>query len=302
MRLSGDEFRAAPQRRVTLLGMSGVGKTRLANLLRAEGWFHYSVDYRIGTRHLAEPILDNVKREAMRVPFLRRLLLSDSIYIGNNITFDNLEPLSAFLGMLGDPDLAGLPLDEFRRRQRLHLDAEIRAVRDVADFIDKASDIYGYAHFLNDASGSFCELDDPSLAERVARDTVVIYLEASAADEDALIARSVSHPKPLFYREAFLDDALPAYMDERGLEYVAQIDPASFTAWVFPRLFRARLPRYAAIADAHGYRVPARAAFAVRDAAGFVDLVAAALDGELPGELDARADARLDGSAMSPQG
>ena len=279
MRLSGDEFRASPTKRVTLLGMSGVGKTRLANILRAEDWFHYSVDYRIGTHHLAEPILDNVKREAMRVPFLRRLLRSDSIYIGNNVTFDNLEPLSAFLGMLGDPDADGLPLDEFRRRQRLHREAEVRAMRDVADFVDKAESVYGYSHFLNDASGSFCELDDETLAADIARDTVVLYLEASPADEAALIERSVTHPKPLYYREAFLDEVLPEYMAERGLEYVARIRPADFTAWVFPKLFRARLPRYAAIADAHGYRVPARAAFAVRDAEGFVDLVAATLDG-----------------------
>ena len=278
MRLTGDEFRASPTKRVTLLGMSGVGKTRLANVLRTEGWFHYSVDYRIGTRHLAEPILDNVKREAMRVPFLRRLLRSDSIYIGNNITFDNLEPLSAFLGMLGDPDLGGLPLDEFRRRQRLHRDAELAATADVAGFVDKAEAIYGYRHFLNDASGSFCELDDDAAVAAVARDTVVLYLEASPADEELLIRRSVTHPKPLYYREAFLDDALARYMDEAGLEYVAQIDPAAFTAWVFPHLFRARLPRYAAIADAHGYRVPARDAFGVNDADGFVDLVAATLD------------------------
>ena len=282
MRLTGDEFRQSPNKRVTLLGMSGVGKTRLANVLRAEDWFHYSVDYRIGTRHLAEPILDNVKREAMRVPFLRRLLLSDSVYIGNNITFDNLEPLSAFLGMLGDPDAGGLPLEEFRRRQRLHREAELAATADVADFIDKAEDVYGYRHFLNDASGSFCELDDEAAVERVARDTVVLYLEASEADEAALIERSVTHPKPLYYREAFLDAALPEYMAERGFEYVAEIPPADFTAWVFPRLFRARLPRYAAIADAHGYRVPARAAFAVEDAAGFVELVAATLDGRAP--------------------
>ena len=279
MRLSGDEFRASPTKRVTLLGMSGVGKTRLANVLRGDGWFHYSVDYRIGTRHLAEPILDNVKREAMRVPFLRRLLRSDSIYIGNNVTFDNLEPLSAFLGMLGDPDLGGLPLDEFRRRQRLHREAELAATVDVADFVAKAETIYGYRHFLNDASGSFCELDDAAAVEAVARDTVVLYLEASPADEAALIERSVTHPKPLYYREAFLDEVLPRYMAEAGLEYVAQIDPAAFSAWTFPHLFRARLPRYAAIADAHGYRVPARAAFGVNDADGFVDLVAAALDG-----------------------
>ena len=37
-------------------------------------WFHYSGDYRIGTKYLEEPILDNIKRQAMRVDFLRDLL------------------------------------------------------------------------------------------------------------------------------------------------------------------------------------------------------------------------------------
>jgi hypothetical protein len=37
------------------------------------------VDYRIGTRYMGEHIVDNFKREAMKVPFLRDLLRSDSI-------------------------------------------------------------------------------------------------------------------------------------------------------------------------------------------------------------------------------
>ena len=85
-------------------GMSGLGKTHLAKLLRDGGdWFHYSVDYRIGTRYMGEYIADNFKREAMRVPLLRELLLTDSVYISSNITFDNLAPLSTYLGKPGDP-------------------------------------------------------------------------------------------------------------------------------------------------------------------------------------------------------
>ena len=50
----------------------GLGKTRIAAMLREEaGWFHYSVDFRIGTRYMGEHIVDNFKREAMRNPFLR---------------------------------------------------------------------------------------------------------------------------------------------------------------------------------------------------------------------------------------
>src|SRR3990172_5931188 len=101
MKLTPAQFDASDARRVTLLGMSGVGKTRIAMLLRGNNWFHYSGDYRIGTRYLDEPILDNIKSKAMQVPFLRDLLLSDSIYIRNNITVDNLRPVSSFLGKLG---------------------------------------------------------------------------------------------------------------------------------------------------------------------------------------------------------
>jgi hypothetical protein len=102
-----DQFIKAPRRAVTVFGMAGVGKTRLSNLLRKNRWFHYSVDYRIGTRHMGEYIVDNFKAEAMKVPFLAQLLRSDSIYISSNITFDNLDPLSSYLGTPGNTELGG---------------------------------------------------------------------------------------------------------------------------------------------------------------------------------------------------
>ena len=77
--LSGRALRDQPAHAVTFFGMSGVGKTSLAGLLQKRDWFQYSVDYRIGTRYMDEHIVDNFKREAMRNPFLRQLLRSDSI-------------------------------------------------------------------------------------------------------------------------------------------------------------------------------------------------------------------------------
>ena len=112
------DWRAAPRKHVLLFGMSGLGKTHVSNILRAEGhWFHYSIDYRIGTRYMGELIVDNAKREAMKVPFLRDLLRTDSIYIGSNITFNNLTPVASYLGKPGDPALGGLPMDVYRERQ-----------------------------------------------------------------------------------------------------------------------------------------------------------------------------------------
>lgn len=277
MRMDRQEFLDWQQKRVTLLGMSGVGKTRLANMLRSDDWFHYSVDYRIGTRYLDEPILDNIKKQAMQVPFLRDLLRSDSIYISNNITVDNLEPLSTFLGMLGNPDLGGLALSEFKRRQALHLQAEIAAMRDVEDFAEKARSIYGYDHFLNDASGSFCEIDDASVIDSVAENTLMIYIQTSPEDEAFLIERAARNPKPLYYRDSFLDAQLADFYTERGVEYTAQIDPSDFVRWVFPRLFKSRIPRYEAIAEKHGYVISARDAFEVQNADEFLSLIGDAL-------------------------
>ena len=102
MKFTIDEFRAWKHKSVTLLGMSGVGKTHLSTLLRGHFWFHYSGDYRIGTRYLDEPIMDLIKEQAMQVPFLRYLLRSVSIQVVNNITVDNLQPVSSFLGKLGN--------------------------------------------------------------------------------------------------------------------------------------------------------------------------------------------------------
>ena len=255
MRLSVEQFRHWEHKSITLLGMSGVGKTRLSAMLRNSSWFHYSGDYRIGTRYLDEPILDNLKQQVMQIPFLRDLLSSDSIYIRNNLSVDNLKPVSSFLGKLGNPELGGLPLPEFKRRQALHHNAEIAAMRDVPDFIRKAQTIYGYNHFINDAGGSVCELDDEETLEILAKHTLIIYIQATEQDEKSLIARAESAPKPLYYREAFLDEQLTVYMQERQLDYVAQIDPDDFVRWIFSRLFYSRLPRYERIAQQYSYTI-----------------------------------------------
>ena len=104
------DWQNAVQKRVVLFGMSGLGKTHVSNMLRASGdWFHYSIDYRIGTRYMGEFIEDSFKREAMGNPFLRDLLMSDSIKIKSNITFDNLAPLSTYLGKPGRADKGAYP-------------------------------------------------------------------------------------------------------------------------------------------------------------------------------------------------
>lgn len=278
MRMKKSEFMSWQHKAVTLLGMSGVGKTHLASMLPQSDWFHYSGDYRIGTKYLAEPILDNIKRQAMQVGFLRDLLRSDSIYIASNVTVNNLDPVSTFLGKIGRQDLGGLPVEEFKKRQRLHREAEIGAMRDVADFIEKAQTIYGYDHFINDAGGSIVELDDEETTRTLADHTLILYLKPDADIEHRLIERAAENPKPLYYQETFLDVKLREYLESTGLETADEIVPDEFVRWIFPALLAHRAPKYQAMADACGYTIPARALESLRGERDFLELVASVLD------------------------
>ena len=277
---SGAMFRATPRKRVLLFGMSGLGKTTLSNMLReAGGWFHYSVDYRIGTRYMNEYIADNFKREAMKVPLLRELLMTDSVYIASNITFDNLAPLSTYLGKPGDPARGGVPIAEYQRRQSQHHSAEIAAMLDTTRFIDRAEDIYGYRNFVCDTSGSICEVlnaDDPAdpVMRELAQHLLLVWIKGSDAHKAELARRFDRQPKPMYYRPGFLTDLWDEYVQGRP---EADIDPDAFLRFGFARLLDQRQPRYAAMAE-WGVTVTAEEVAKVHDAAGFDDLIATALD------------------------
>jgi hypothetical protein len=277
LKLTVDDLRAWGNKCVTLLGMSGVGKTHLSTLLQRQDWFHYSGDYRIGTRYLDEHILDLIKSQAMQVPFLKDLLRRDWIFVRNNIKVDDLGPVLSFVGKLGNPERGGLPLGEFNRRQALYRDAEIKAMMDLPSFVRKAQEIYGYRNLVNDVGGSLCELDEPAVIELLAHHSLILYIRVPQEDETKLIERAQADPKPLYYRPQFLEAAIKDYLELRGLEFVAEIDPDDFTRWVFPRLFHARIPRYEAIARPYGYRVSSTEVAQVRDERDFLDLLEQAI-------------------------
>ena len=280
---SAQDWNDAPEKRIMLFGMSGLGKTYISNLLRADGgWFHYSVDYRIGTRYMGEHIADNFKREAMKVPLLRELLMTDSVYITSNITFENLAPLSTYLGKPGDPDKGGLPWQEYTRRQALHRGAEVSAMMDVGHFAERAKDLYGYSNFICDSSGSVCEVVDPEdpfdPVMTALSDTVLpVWIEGSDAHTQELVRRFDKDPKPMCYNEAFLDSAWEAYGDETGM-VERDIDPDAFIRWAYARALAHRQPRYRAMAERWGITVAADDIAQVRTAADMNALVARALE------------------------
>ncbi len=275
--MNSEQFRKSTTRAVTLLGMSGSGKTTLASKLPRDRWFHYSADYRIGTRYLDESILDNVKKEAMKVPFLADLLRTDSIYLCHNITINNLAPIASFLGMIGDPVKGGLEVEEFKRRQILHRDAEIAAMYDVREFIGKTQEMYGYPHFVNDAGGSICELNDSEVITRLAQDTLIVYLKPSDELLDKIVERSLKNPKPMYYQDSFLDRVLAQYLAQENLKSTNEIEPKDFFSWMFPRLVEHRLPLYQEIAEEYGIVVEADKIDLIENEDDFINLVCEAL-------------------------
>ena len=284
---SAAEFRALPRKAVTVFGMAGVGKTRLGNILRKQDWFHFSVDFRIGTRHMGEYIVDNFKREAMKVPFLAELLRSDSISLQSNISFDNLDPLSSYLGTPGNPQKGGLPFAEYQHRQEQHRVAEIYALLDVPYFIERAKTLYDYDNFLTDTGGSLIEVLDPRnpddpVVKALTEHTALLYLRGTDGDAQRLVDRFKANPKPMYYPPDFLVAKWDEFKRLHGLAHDDAVDPDAFAVWGFEALLRDRLPRYQALADNFGYAVDATELSGVRDEADFMELMCRAIENRRP--------------------
>ncbi|ATG39469.1 ATPase [Phaeobacter piscinae] len=280
---SAEEWRKAPHKRVLFFGMSGLGKTYVSNILRGAGsWFHYSIDYRIGTRYMGEYIADNAKAEAMKVPFLRDLLLSDSIYIGSNISFENLTPVASYLGKPGDPAKGGLAMQEYTRRQDQFRTAELNALRDTGYFIHRAARLYDYPNFICDTGGSICEWVDASdpndpLLTALSQQTLMVWIKGDEAHTQELIRRFDRAPKPMAYEPAFLTRVWQKYLKENTLSE-ADVDPDSFIRWTYEQALAHRQPRYAAMAENWGVTVTADQISGIRTEADFTDVIAGALE------------------------
>jgi hypothetical protein len=280
---SGKDFLSLSSKAVTVLGMSGVGKTTLSAMLQTHNWFQYSVDYRIGTRYMDEHIVDNFKREAMTNPFLCELLRSDSIYIRSNITFHNLSPLSTYLGRPGNPAKGGIPFAEYRRRQNQHREAEIKALLDVAEFIERAREIYKYENFICDSGGSLCEvvnlsdMGDPVL-KSLSANTLLLYIEGTAEHNEMLVRRFRKHPKPMYYQPKFLAEKWAEFKDLNKIKNDDDVDPDGFAVWGFEQLLKHRIPLYKKIADQFGYTMRMQDVPKIHNEVDFANHIATLID------------------------
>lgn len=280
---SGKDWLQASARKVLFFGMSGLGKTYVSSMLReTQEWFHYSVDYRIGTRYMGEYIADNFKREAMKNPFLRELLLSDSVYIASNITFENLAPLSTYLGKPGSEGKGGLPFEEYMHRQNQHRAAEKSALLDTTRFISRAREIYNIPHFVCDSGGSICEVVEPEdpqdpILKELSSKLLMVWIEGSDDHTDELVRRFDRAPKPMYYQPEFLEKAWIKYRVERGLNG-DEVNPDDFVRWTYAQALAHRQPRYAAMARNWGVKIRAEDIATVRDPQDLTQIIALAVE------------------------
>jgi hypothetical protein len=270
---SPDEWRALTERHVLLFGMSGLGKTHLAKTLRASGrWFHYSVDYRIGTRYMGELIADNAKREAMKVPFLRDLLMSDSIHIGSNITFDNLHPVSTYLGKPGDPGRGGLPFAEYQRRQAEFREAEVGALWTRRASSRAPGSSTATPHFVCDTGGSICEWVDPEDP----RDPILTALSQGLPDDLDRGDRGAHRRARPPLRPGAEAHGLPARFPGGAVGGLPgregggpdAVDPDDFIRFTYARALAHRQPLYSAMARNWGLKVRPRSSSGSRTRRG----------------------------------
>ncbi len=250
MNITAEEFRNSPKKAITLLGMSGAGKTHISCQLEAWGWTNYSCDYVIGVKYLKEELSG----------------------VGP-VTADDIGALSEYLGKLGNTEQGGFALDLFEARQKAYYDAEISALDAMGDVLDKVQ-----GNCIHDSTGSLCEVEDEALMKKIGTQTLFVYLKTDELEEQVVLQRARDYPKPLFFPPAFLKQKLEEFLSEFNISGVEAMTPDDFSRWVFPLLFEARKPKYQRLADLYGVTINAAAFKNLKSPEEFTDIIAKALE------------------------
>jgi hypothetical protein len=230
----------------------------------AGGWFHYSVDYRIGTRYMGEYIADNFKREAMKVPLPARA--ADDRQRLHRVEHHLRQPRAAVdlprqarRPGEGRPALRGIHAPAGQHRA-----AEIAAMLDTARFIDRAP-----RSTATTTSSATRGLDlrgrGPRRPRRPGADALaailMVWIEGSDAHTAELVRRFDRAPKPMYYQPPFLEATGPSTARDRPSAEDA-VDPDAFVRWTYARALAHRQPRYRRhgppISAAHGQLPPPR--------------------------------------------
>ncbi len=251
MKLSKKDFLNS-RKAITLIGMSGAGKTHISSQLQHWGWYNYSCDYVIGDEYLRDE--------------LRALNLGE-------FSVENIGALSVYLGKLGNAQYGGFDLATFKQRQEAYYDAECKALNVMGDVLNRTD-----KPFVHDSTGSLCEIEDQSLLQKIGEQTLFVYLKTNEQGERDVLKRAYEYPKPLFFPKSFLIEKIAMYLADHGLNNIDDIEPDEFSRWVFPLLFEARKPKYQRLADLYGITIPCTEFSDLSSADEFIEIIANHLD------------------------
>jgi shikimate kinase len=180
--------------RLALIGMSGAGKSYWTKHLEAAGHPAISCDDQIEQR------------------------LADTLRYGG---FTGINGVAAWMGW---PDR-----DTYAQRESEYLAAEIAALDEVLTKLEREP----ASELVLDTTGSVIYCGNNQL-HRLRRQMTIVYLAASAAEQQLLIERYVQDPKPVLWRGAF---------QSRAGE-----NPKDTVARCYPALIAARRQSYEALA------------------------------------------------------
>ncbi len=245
---NGDSWIFSKSKRITLIGMSGLGKTHISNMLNAKhGWLHYSIDYKIGSVYMRDAIskVDETLKD---------------IANSKQFTINDLSLLSKYLGKPGNPEFNGLDYSEYKKRQKEHKKAEIASMLDIPKFI-KVHLKPPQFNFVCDTSGSLCEIVDPldpsdPILSCIAKNSLMVLIKESEAQMEKLKDRFKKEPKPMYYEENFLNKIWEKFCNRREISG-PEVNPDEFSLYGFEELMSHRRPIYQSIAKNWGIEVPA---------------------------------------------
>jgi shikimate kinase len=143
--------------------MSGAGKSHWTRKLAGAGFRAISID-------------DRIERKLARE-------LSTGEYRG-------IGGVAAWMGWPDQP--------EYREREKKYLAGEIESMREVLDEIEAS----GQEGIVLDTTGSVIYTGE-EICRRLQRLTTVVYLTASPGEQDTLIERYLSDPKPVLWGDVF---------------------------------------------------------------------------------------------------
>jgi shikimate kinase len=150
--------------KLSLIGMSGAGKSHRAQKLAAAGFRVISIDDRIEQK------------------------LASELAAGGH---RGIGGVAAWMGWPDQP--------AYRDREKKYLECEINSMGEALDEIQAS----GEGGAILDTTGSVVYTGE-EICRRMQGLTTVVYLEASPAEETILIARYLSDPKPVLWGDQFV--------------------------------------------------------------------------------------------------